>query len=125
MFNQDGGMARNNVAGMRHVMVDEAGMQVHNRRPSEIRGHDGLTWVVEEVVSYWDNDDAGGKPVRDDQRRCLEAVRWQLTVTGPLPGRPEVSGRQEVILTSFATGNGWWMGVAEHTPPPGRVLFDE
>lgn len=97
---------------MRHVLVSWEG-PTHDRRPVKIVGHDGLTWTVTEVIEYWQHPDLepNDRPPYGKVPYGSEAIRWCLTVTGPLPGRPTMTGPQQTVLVSYATGSGWYMDV--------------
>lgn len=86
---------------MRRVTVTFEGTA--EEYPTWIHGEDGLVWRVRAIITYWQHPDLG---------RCRlvpghhgEAIRWQLTVVGPVPGNPERVGEQTVILRTPRRGH--------------------
>jgi hypothetical protein len=73
--------------------------------PLVIHGEDGLVWRVSGVIAYWEHPDLGR--YRSVPGHRGEAVRWELTVVGPLPGAPGWVGEQGVVLRAFA--DAWYM----------------
>jgi hypothetical protein len=105
------------VRGMQHVLVEQAEPPGQDERPSRIVDHDGLTWLVDNVVEYWERP--GGA---DTANRRSETRRWRLEVTGPLPGAPDQHSHQQVVLVTHGDGTtGWWMGPADTAPPTGEA----
>lgn len=88
-------------------------MQGWNKAPSQIKGHDDLSWNVLQVVDYWEYPgyrEHGRVPGRPG----AEGRRYRLRVRGPLPGNPGEVGEQVVAISVFGDGRGWYM-----RPDPG------
>lgn len=86
--------------GARAVTVTFADQTGH---PAWITGRDGLTWRVLDTLDWWEHPDAAKYGWAPGYR--AETERWQLTVVGPLPGRPDLHGEQNVTLR--AVGDSW------------------
>jgi hypothetical protein len=75
--------------------------------PTWIHGEDGLVWRVRAIITYWQHPDLGRYRLVPGHHG--EAIRWRLTVVGPVPGDPERVGEQTVILRTHGEGMSWYM----------------
>ena len=75
--------------------------------PAWIRADDGLVWRVTAAVAFWRHPDLERFRLVPGHRG--EAMRWQLTVVGPLPGDPDRVGDQTVILRTHGKDMDWYM----------------
>jgi len=77
--------------------------------PAWIDGDDGLVWRVSAVIAYWEHPDLGKYRLIPGQRG--EAKRWRLSIVGPLPDDPHLTGEQTVVLRTFGEGMSWYMSL--------------
>lgn len=85
--------------------------------PGRISDHEGLHWVVAQIVGHWVHPNLG-KSGADKVGYGVEAERWRLVVDGPLPyasGR----GMQPVAIRTYNDGAGWYL-LVDHDGGVGR-----
>ena len=73
----------------------------------------GLPWTVLAVLEDWTTPryhDAVGTPA--------ETKRFQVRVSGPLPGRPSQTGEFVMMVRRYGDRPGWWISPEEADPGP-------
>ena len=63
-----------------------------------------LVWSVLELLEVWTTPD-----FEEDLRSSMELKRYRVRVTGPLPGRPSVTGEFGLIVRRYGDRPGWWV----------------
>jgi len=83
----------------------------------------GITWRVTEILDRWQHP---GR-VQETWGRATVAKWWLLKVSGPLPGRPGVTGEFVMEISAYGHRSRWWITVepladpiTEQGPGPGR-----